>query len=349
MIFLTTDVNLFEKIDRHGIQAYLKKPLTSSKLLDIFMSLQNLSPQKSQQTAKVPDLPATKGSFSAFRILLVDDNPVNQQVSKAMLDYFGCQTDIADNGDAALLILSEKPYDLILMDCQMPVMDGYEATRAIRAREAALHGTETGRRIPVVALTAHAMKGDREMCLEAGMDDYLAKPFRPEELHAVLARWLSPGTTGGEETGHGGRDGMKIHVIPAPEQRNDTAAPPQSDVDHPSIDIKALDVIRALDSSGSGNLLEKVIQMFIETSPSLLTSLQEAARADDREALRKAAHTLKSASANIGALPLSDLCRELENKIRTNESVDAISMVAAIQAAYGKAHDALEEELARIG
>jgi CheY-like chemotaxis protein len=131
-----------------------------------------------------------KGRFSSFRILLVEDNPVNRAVTRVMLEYFGCRTDVARNGREALAAVAGAVYDLILMDCQMPEMDGYDATRAIRERESACGGEV--RRIPIVALTAHAMEGDRESCLDAGMDDYLSKPYKPDQLSVVLARWLTP-------------------------------------------------------------------------------------------------------------------------------------------------------------
>lgn len=108
----------------------------------------------------------------------------------AMIEYFGCRADVVGNGREALAAVAGAVYDLILMDCQMPEMDGYDATRAIREREAACDGEI--RRIPIVALTAHAMEGDREICLEAGMDDYLSKPYKPDQLSVVLARWLTP-------------------------------------------------------------------------------------------------------------------------------------------------------------
>jgi signal transduction histidine kinase/CheY-like chemotaxis protein len=139
----------------------------------------------------------SRGRYSSYRVLLVEDNPVNQAVSKAMLEYFGCRTDVAANGREALTALAVTPYDLVLMDCQMPVMDGYEATRVIRQQEAAGDGTPRAH-IPVVALTAHAMEGDREECLKAGMDDYLSKPFKPEEIDVILGKWLTSPSGNGE-------------------------------------------------------------------------------------------------------------------------------------------------------
>jgi len=109
-----------------------------------------------------------------------------------MLSYFGCHADLAENGLEALEKLASEHYDLILMDCQMPEMDGYEATAAIRKKEVVCRECGESRHIPIVALTAHALEGDREICLRAGMDDYLSKPFKIEEIHSILLRWLDP-------------------------------------------------------------------------------------------------------------------------------------------------------------
>ncbi|OPY14560.1 MAG: Autoinducer 2 sensor kinase/phosphatase LuxQ [Syntrophus sp. PtaB.Bin001] len=130
--------------------------------------------------------------FSSFRILLVEDNPVNQTLSAAMLEYFGCNADVADDGLEALEKVATNQYDLILMDCQMPRMDGYEATEAIRKQEADAGTSGEARHTPIIALTAHALEGDREICLMAGMDDYLSKPFKADELNSILSRWLNP-------------------------------------------------------------------------------------------------------------------------------------------------------------
>jgi signal transduction histidine kinase/DNA-binding response OmpR family regulator len=193
IVMLISGVDLDQESGGLDIRAFLKKPLRQSQVYNVFASLVNpLACKVSEETASFA-APAHKGSFSAFRILLVEDNPVNQAVSKAMLDYFGCHTDVAGNGREALALFAAARYDLILMDCQMPEMDGYEATREIRGRETARGGCGVSR-TPVVALTAHAMDGDREQCLAVGMDDYLSKPFKPDELFSILARWLIPET-----------------------------------------------------------------------------------------------------------------------------------------------------------
>ncbi len=181
-----------EEMTGLAIRAFLKKPLRQSQLYNVFASLVNRPAPDNPEESRPGGAAAPEGCFSATRILLVEDNPVNQAVSKAMLDYFGCRTDVVENGRQALTALDVARYDLILMDCQMPEMDGYAATRAIRDREASRGGAPGDSRTPIVALTAHAMDGDRRQCIAAGMDDYLSKPFKPEDLHAILFRWLPP-------------------------------------------------------------------------------------------------------------------------------------------------------------
>jgi PAS domain S-box-containing protein len=151
-----------------------------------------LCPLSSPALACAPEEHEDKKPFADFHILLVEDNPVNQTLSAAVLEYFGCSADVADDGLEALERVAARQYDLILMDCQMPRMDGYEATAAIRRQEAECGKSGEPRHIPIIALTAHALEGDRETCLTAGMDDYLSKPFKADELHAILSRWLNP-------------------------------------------------------------------------------------------------------------------------------------------------------------
>jgi CheY-like chemotaxis protein len=167
-----------------GIRRVLTKPVRRAQLLDTVVAAMRPEPEPGQAPAsKASPAAAAKPTLHA-RILVAEDNPVNQQLARAMLLRLGYQTDVAGNGQEAVESVMQVPYDLVLMDCQMPVMDGFEATKLIREREG------TSRHTHIVAVTANAMEGDRDRCLEAGMDDYLAKPFRAGDLRRVLGRWL---------------------------------------------------------------------------------------------------------------------------------------------------------------
>jgi len=173
-----------------GIDATVGKPLREAKLFNLLTSVlrpEGVTEPRKRRSAKR----AQSVAKSRARILLAEDNPVNQKVAVHMLDKLGYRCDIASNGLEAVTMLQQMPYDLVLMDCQMPEMDGFQATAAIRAKEGALakHGTPAAR-LPIVALTANALKGDRERCLDAGMDDYIAKPFRKDDLERMLKCWL---------------------------------------------------------------------------------------------------------------------------------------------------------------
>ncbi|HKI80324.1 MAG TPA: response regulator, partial [Pseudodesulfovibrio sp.] len=169
------------QLEQLGIQAYLKKPVRQSQLNDCLLRVLGA------QGAPAAVEKLVRCRFQGH-ILLVEDNPVNLKVAQAMLEDLGCRVDNATNGHEALEILACTAYDLIFMDCQMPGLDGYATTRMIRKWE---KSEEKGAHVPIVALTAHALDGDRERCLAAGMDDYMSKPFNMERLHALLRRWLA--------------------------------------------------------------------------------------------------------------------------------------------------------------
>ena len=272
------------------------------------------------------------------RVLLVEDNPVNQAVARAMLGKLGCYVDLAENGVAAITAYGRATYDVILMDGQMPEMDGYETTRRLRLLEsgaATEAGLDDGRpaHVPIVAMTAHAMKGDRERCLEAGMDDYLSKPFTRGQLADVLHRCLADGPT----------------EVP------DTAADRGGDAsthDGGVVDDATLNELRALDRDGSGDSLRYVLTLYLDKSPQLMTRLAEAVEAGDAVAMGNLAHSSKSASANVGATKLSTLCESLEllgelvQKLGYLPATDkAGNTLAAIQGEYAALQAVLSEIL----
>ncbi len=306
-----------------GIQGYLNKPVLPSVLYDCIATVMCLAtdePAAAQLVTRY-NLPEGRTRFHG-RILLAEDNPVNQEVTVSMLRLLGCTVDVARDGRKAVEAVGRGGYDLVLMDCQMPEMDGYEATRVIRA-------TETSR-IPIVALTANAMEGDRNRCLAAGMDDHLAKPFLISQLGEILATWL-PGRTrpeqgaGAERTAGGS---------PGPQEESPVAA-------SSPIDDAVLDNIRGLQQEGGPNLVARVVGLYLESSEKQIETLRNGVKNADADAVHRAAHSLKSSSANVGATRLSGLLKDLESMARAKDLQKAGETLAEIEKEYGAARAAL--------
>ncbi len=235
-------------------------------------------------------------------VLLVEDDPVNQLIARTFLEGMGLQVSVADDGCAAVERVRRETFDLVLMDCQMPEMDGFEATAQVRARQR--EGLLSGE-LPIIALTANAVEGDRERCLAAGMDDYLSKPFTREQLASVVLRWLPESADLRADTGSVPSPTDSVHGPQAP------YAAAAADTDGP-INPRALDAIRHLPGSNGVLLVRKVIGAYLADTPTRLAQLHAAETAGDAEALHEAAHALKSSSANVGAEQLAALCKELE-------------------------------------
>ena len=184
-----------EAMHRHGISAYLTKPIRQSRLYDCIAATLGTQSGKNPQLMSESSDGDKANAFPGARVLLAEDQPVNQEVARCMVESFGCLVEVVSNGQEALDALSKTQYDLVLMDCQMPELDGYAATRIFRERETQKVKNQSGqaqaiRRTPIIAMTAHAMQGDREQCLATGMDDYLSKPFNRDRLFSLLKRWL---------------------------------------------------------------------------------------------------------------------------------------------------------------
>nr|WP_083490153.1 hybrid sensor histidine kinase/response regulator [Stenotrophomonas daejeonensis] len=280
--------------------------------------------------AEPPTEPATNWSPTGIRVLLVEDNPVNLLVAQKLLAAIGCQSDAAANGELALEKMRGNAYAAVLMDCQMPVLDGYGATRRWREHEAATGAP----RLPIIAMTANAMAGDRQRCLDAGMDDYLSKPIVRDNLQACLQRWCQGSATP-----------PPASVVPAPAPIPVQAAAPAPTEENanaqaaapPILDREILDELREI----AGNETATIIDVFLDDSTPLVRRLQEAAVAPDLEQLRELAHSLKSASANVGALALSAAARRVELAARTGVLDRPAVMVALIIAEFARARLAL--------
>ncbi|WP_430462182.1 PAS domain-containing protein [Thalassolituus sp. LLYu03] len=288
-IVLMTPMNYMadpEQLRQAGINANFPKPVTFNNLLSIF------GQEELRARTTSHDGIQTDGQW----LLLVEDNEINQIVASELLTAAGYQVDIANNGIEALLKLGtppdHDPYALVLMDCQMPEMDGFEATREIRSGAAG----QAMRSIAVVAMTANAMQGDRERCLAAGMDDYLTKPIRADEMLRTIARWLQKkGKTGGR----------KATAVAAPK------APAAAVVWDRAAAIERL--------MGDDDLLNRLATMFADGFAERMKALQEALDARDVDEIRSVAHSMKGVTGNLGANQLHDIASQLEKAAQTCE------------------------------
>jgi CheY-like chemotaxis protein/HPt (histidine-containing phosphotransfer) domain-containing protein len=320
-----------------GFCAYLTKPVRQSDLCNQVMRILNplvasCAPAKASEEEPDVDLPAL--SIPGARVLLAEDNPVNQEVAREYLEDLGCRVEVVETGSAAVEGSGRAACDLILMDCQMPEMDGLEATRLIREAELRDNGKA---RIPIIAVTAYTTPGERERCLDAGMDDYLAKPFDQEELRAMLRRWL-PGNVRLEA---GRRD-----VAPRePARQEPVAQDSAAEAGGAVLDQAALDKVRAVGRKSGRNVLAKVIGIYLDHTPGELEALGAAVAGQDAAAVAKLAHALKSSSANLGAQILAGLLKDLEHKGRGGTLAETPALFARIEAEFGRVRPALEAEL----
>ena len=245
-------------------------------------------------------------------ILLVEDDEINQKVATAMLEKLGYQVDVVADGRQAVDAALRTPYRAVLMDCHMPVLDGYEATEELRRRQGSADRT------PVIALTAGAMQSDRERCIGAGMDDYISKPLRLAALDDLLLKWVQPGS---------------VHSV-EPDQLDKGPLPSPPSVDgprQPLFDPVIVNRLETLDGATDQNLMSEVAEMFVSDADSRLGELDRAFEAGDSEATSVAAHTLGGASANLGATELASLCSALEKNGPATDATGRESMLDAIK------------------
>jgi PAS domain S-box-containing protein len=289
-----------------GFAAYLVKPVKQSRLQEalamalgkssgLSTSLLGIGPPLSQTT------PMADRPQQSLRILLAEDNPVNQKVALRQLQSLGYMADVVANGQEVLDLLQKVSYDLILMDCQMPVMDGYEATRRIRQQERLEKGSR--RRAVIIAITANAMQEDRERCLQAGMDDYLSKPVLKEDLERVLNHWSQLIAQSA-----GGSSNQAASEAASPASPAESRDPSSPTLPYP-IDSAYLDQV----SGGDRGFQRELLQVFIQDCEDQLPQLRQAIAGYDAERMRRIAHRLKGASSNVGANAFCQVVRELEH------------------------------------
>jgi signal transduction histidine kinase/DNA-binding response OmpR family regulator/HPt (histidine-containing phosphotransfer) domain-containing protein len=361
LLLLSTDRDAADSLQRReaGVAFQLIKPPRECDLFDCIVSaarargIRERAVAESGKAQSSPLLPSSSFSSPASRaagcggdgkraqpssaarkrrkVLLAEDNPVNIEVALAMLDGLGLAAVSARNGEEALQALQAEHFDLVLMDCQMPLMDGFAATAEIRRHEQQLG---RARILPIIAITANALQGDREACLAAGMDDYLSKPFTQQELGASIARWIAlpraatihhgeiaaaaDAAAAGAAAAHAVA-AVSLPAAPAP-------ANPQN-----AINRHALDNIRALSASGGDALVQRVIHAYVDDTPQHFKALREAIATLDTEHIRKAAHSLKSSSANVGAEALAQLCKTMETLGRSASTEGAAGILTDME------------------
>ena len=277
-----------------GVAAYLTKPLRESQLARCLAMVLDPSAAVSAGSGPQPGAElvtrhtlAEAATSTGMKILLAEDNIINQKVAVRMFERLGHRVDVVANGLEAVEALSRIGYDLVFMDCQMPEMDGFEATREIRERERS--GRNSGRslpvahpRTPIIAMTANAMQGDREACLRAGMDDYVSKPVTSEALAAVFERWR-----------------QRVVQLPGSESAKGEGL---------AIDPLVFDGLRVLSDEDDPGFLTRLVTHFLLDTPDKLTLLGTACRKGKVEEVQRIAHSLKGSASNLGALGLARLC-----------------------------------------
>lgn len=304
-----------ERCRELGLTAYMSKPVKRAELLNAIMTAIEGESTQTEKTAT--SRPRIHTSHRSVHVLLAEDNTVNQKLAMKLLEKRGHQVLVAGNGKEAIQALGKQAFDIVLMDVQMPEMDGFEATQTIRKRE-----QETGGRIPIIAMTAHAMKGDRERCLEAGMDGYISKPLQPSELFEAIEgfakrRAREQGTPPTRETAHSGQ-----------------AAPANSPVTTPVMERTdpLFDRVQAMETvDGDFELIKEIIGAFLEEYPGLMDTIQNAIAAGDPTSLGRAAHSLKGAASALAATPVIEAAQKLETMGKDHELSEAASVFQALQ------------------
>ena len=298
-----------------GIARYLNKPIRRADLLSALTAVLSSAPDAAPPL-RLPDAPV--GALQG-RILLVEDNPINQGVAKAMLDKLRLHVEVACDGAEGVERVRQSDFDLVLMDCQMPVMDGYAATAAIRTLP-----DGRGAALPIIALTANAMQSDVQACLDAGMNGFLGKPYTLAALHATLAGWLPAATDGTVDRLPGAPSaapGAALASAPAVAPAR-PVTPTTSAVNRATIAT-----LRELDDAGSMELITQLVNSFLGSADERLDRVASAAAEGDAKVLAQVAHSMKSSAANLGAESLAECYRDLERCARESRIDDAKALI----------------------
>ena len=328
-----------------GFDAYISKPVRKKSLEQCIVTVTNTSQSAHREVERLSEntkTPDTHLSQPSSRILVVDDQQVNQQLAMLRLESWGHRVDVVSNGKEAVEAVRDVPYDLVLMDCQMPEMDGYEATREIRRLEASrrkhmsIQEIRERERLPIIAMTANAMAGDREKCLDAGMDDYLAKPIQPAQLSELLSKWLIKTEIGEERLDTKVEKNVQLQNE---KLFQENASNLSREIDHeqpetarPSSQTSInSDTVKEWQTLGGPTFVTRMIDQFVQDATTCVTKLQEAIEQQRQDIIVEMAHALKGMSYNMGAEPLGEFCRVLEEEGRSASASNISEKFLALQ------------------
>ncbi|MGE0385738.1 MAG: response regulator [Gammaproteobacteria bacterium] len=324
-----------------GVDAVLNKPVREAQLRERLAHVCGRENEAERNVAA--GTVHADATLHGLSVLVAEDNPVNQQIVRALLSKLGCRSLLAGNGEEAIAMLGSQDVDLVLMDCQMPIMDGYQAASGIRTLEARGNARWGSARLPIVALTANAMKGDREKCLDAGMDDFLTKPYTGDQLREVLLRWAHrpPDRSGAAGTGPNAAAGQG--APPATRQADPVPAIA------PILDPGVLQALRGIPSVAHGpTVLDRVAGVYFDSVPKALERLAGAVRDGDAAAMAQAAGSIGAGSKTIGALRLARDAADLAARARAGDPA-SLAAVDALRSQFTAVREALEAALTGTG
>ncbi len=330
-----------ERLRKIGFAAYLVKPARQSELLETLTTIWDAhcshrtidlmdDDRYFPQAHEAPTTGSAEHPFAGTRVLLAEDNATNQIIAAMMLRSLGCEVDIAADGWQAILRIDEFPYDIVFMDCEMPEMDGFEATATIRRR------TDNKSKLPIIAVTAQAMQGDKERCLLAGMNDYISKPVKQEDFAAVLKEWALKNDDG-PETGMGETPNGNITNAASPGSISSQSASPLSAPSVLSSEVVAR--LRALAQATEPALFNQIFTSFLSDTAERIGILRSAASATDAERLQKTAHAMKGASANVGATRMAGIAQQLEVLGRSSSVGGAKALIDEMESEFERARN----------
>ena len=322
------DANRFHEA---GFSGYLTKPVKAGQLRPLLATLSGRPAGELAGSAPmVTRHTVAETQRRKTRLLLAEDNITNQKVAIKVLEKMGHRVDAVANGAEAIRVLRTMPYDLVLMDVQMPEMDGLEATRRIREPETGVRNPQ----IPIIAMTAHAMKGDRERCLEAGMNDYVSKPINPQEVADAVARWLPADAA--PPVPAAPVEAVSAAVVPAVPPEPEPVATPANAAPAWPTRSTLLDRL-----GGDEEVFVEVIKIFLEDAPLLLTGMDEALAAGDAKTLRRLAHSMKGSSGTAGAEALQQASQALEQAAAAGDLAAAAPLVPPVKALFQIVHETM--------